>query len=564
MANSSNQDNTGKTSKGNKAALERRTQRNIEKRKKSADTAIRLADKKLAAKEKNINNFRTNSIQGLNRNDQNSVGPSQPIPTKSPAPRLGGSKFSLSPITSINGPATGVRAPSLPQSRISGGTPQSLAGTANSMLSDMYNKLLGTFDTTKDSLVGGAIGFKNEGVVPGFKQNTTSGITNFDEAKNPVRGDIDRLKEAYRNEAAKSVRVRGDNVDPFDTSSSARNLGRLRNLQNRIQGGGQNDLIKEANSIRSQLDSTVSLKPKTSSGLISPSSINKNPIDYNSVASIRSALYKRQVSVDRRLERNARIMSTVNTGSFEYAKGFLPKEGVSGYGLGFNNYLAASRKELFARGVGFTGGIVGNSGLEALKNSFGIVTAKQRAYTQSRGLLGKLMTAGVQSPLMTYASLMYTASSGGDLTDFVETQATVAAGLQGWRIGTSFGGMMTKGTGANLSQVGVKNSLSALKAQGGAATLRGAAGLVGGLTGFALGAVAVSGASWLAKDISSNTSSIRKIAKDFTTKTAKMNTQDTRQSLTMRQMAINKLAKSGLNDRATLLGNESRVLKGIM
>ena len=41
-------------------------------------------------------------------------------------------------------------------------------------------------------------------------------------------------------------------------------------------------------------------------------------------------------------------------------------------------------------------------------------------------------------------------------------------------------------------------------------------------------------------------------------------TPETRQTLTARGAALQKLAKSGLNDRGLLLGNEATVLKGGM
>lgn len=477
-------------------------------------------------------------------------------------------KFKLSTITGIGNQTSSVATPFLPSSRIMN-PPQPAKSKYTSFLGDMYNKLLSSFDKSTDQAIGGALGFTNRNVVPGFTQNTSSGLSRFDVGNGDpfkysnrfMKGDLDDLRAAYINEAAKGVKVRGDNVNPFDNSRGARNLGRLRQLQNRINGGGQADLIRESNSIRSQLDD---VKGRQKS-IFPPRNIAQGQSDYESLVRQQESLEARQVGVNRKLERNARILSTTNDYSgATHTKGFLPKEGVGGYGLGVNNYLAASRKELFVRGLGFTGGILGPSGAEALMNSFGIVTAKQRAVTQSKGLLGKMFSAGFQAPLMTYGSLLFTASSGGDLSDFVETQLTYAGGLQGWRIGSSVGGMLTKGTGANLSQIKGGNMISAMRAQGGRAVLRGAAGVVGGVTGFALGAGLVAGASWLAQDISSNRSTIRKIAKDFTTKTATMNTQNTRQSLTMRQMAISKLAKSGLNDRATLLGNESRVLKGLM
>ena len=115
------------------------------------------------------------------------------------------------------------------------------------------------------------------------------------------------------------------------------------------------------------------------------------------------------------------------------------------------------------------------------------------------------------------------------------------------------GGVKTTGSVVNGIKSGVKTGIT-----------RGALGFLGGATGFAIGMAAVQSASWAIKDLSSNRSTIRKIAKDYTTRTSHIDTGYTKQSLTAKQMALSKLAKSGLNDRAMLLGNEARTMKGLM
>ena len=66
------------------------------------------------------------------------------------------------------------------------------------------------------------------------------------------------------------------------------------------------------------------------------------------------------------------------------------------------------------------------------------------------------------------------------------------------------------------------------------------------------------------RDIMSNESSIRKFAKNVSTKELTVGQQNTNQSITARQASLQKLAKSGLNDRGLLIGNEASILSGVM
>ena len=118
----------------------------------------------------------------------------------------------------------------------------------------------------------------------------------------------------------------------------------------------------------------------------------------------------------------------------------------------------------------------------------------------------------------------------------------MGTGLQGWRMGTALGGGLTKAGGLGRF-LGL-----------------GLGGIAGAATGYLAGTAIIGGIN----DITSNDSSIRKFAKKMGTKEMLVNTPDTRQSLTARQASLQKLAKSGLNDRGLLLGNESNVLAGVL
>ena len=397
--------------------------------------------------------------------------------------------------------------------------------------------------------------------------------------------ELDTWKRIQRNEAAKSVRHAGDNVDPFHNSSGNDRVHRMRSVQDTIRARTGGDVRGYYDKQRAKIHQQRSAFYEKIQSLP-----NRNPLNYVEKVNLVSNQWGKygtggpsQVYNDNFRELSSwqhfdkelsklntkqaqaeRLMGWKNPYDFEHKKSLFASEGSSGYGLGFSNYMKASRAELGARGLSFA---VGVGGREALMNSFGVMTAGQKAVLKAsgqRGLLSKLMTPGMQAVGGAYASLMFTALSGGDLNEFVTNQLSYAAGLQGWRVGSSFGGMLGK---ERLVQGGVKTTgsvVNGIKSGVRAGMTRGALGFLGGATGFAIGMAAVQSASWAIKDLSSNRSTIRKIAKDFTTRTSHIDTGYTKQSLTAKQMALSKLAKSGLNDRAMLLGNEARTMKGLM
>lgn len=369
--------------------------------------------------------------------------------------------------------------------------------------------------------------------------------------------DMQRYKQLHVNEAAKYVRNYSDNVDPFADTKGIRHANKLRETQEKIRASGtQQNLRLNALKIREQKQALFDNYYK------------------NTVATFEGqghrdldkwkALEKEESNIERKLARNERILNSSPGGSYEQTKRWRPQEGITGYGLGAGSFMSASRTELGVRALGFATGA--GSG-EALMNAFGIRTAGQKDVMKAnanKGILARVMSPGAQAQFGAFTSLLYTAATGGDLGDFVSTQLSYASGLQGWRIGSSIGGMVGAGVPQNFGKTTAATITNTLKNNVGKSVVRGGMGVAGGLTGFALGVGAVQAGEWAARDLFSNQSSIRKIAKDFSTKTMFMSTQSNRQTLTSRQMAISKLARSGLNDRSVLLGNEARVLKGVM
>ena len=394
--------------------------------------------------------------------------------------------------------------------------------------------------------------------------------------------ELDTWKRIQRNEAAKSVRHIGDNIDPFHNSAGNDRVHRVRSAQDTIRARTGGDIKGYYDKQRAKIHQQRAEFYEKVQSLPNPQQPNHTssvgPTKETWSRWTKSTLHNENFrelddwkAFDKKLDhlntkqaQAERLMGWKNPYDFEHKQNFIASEGSSGYGLGFSNYMKASRTQLGVRGLSFA---VGVGGGEALMNSFGVMTAGQKAVLKQsgqRGLLSKLMTPGMQAVGGAYASLMFTALSGGDVDEFVTNQLSYAAGLQGWRVGSSFGGMLGK---ERLVQGGAKTTgsvVNGIKSGVRAGITRGALGFLGGATGFAIGLAAVQSASWAIKDLSSNRSTIRKIAKEFTTRTSHIDTGYTKQSLTAKQMALSKLAKSGLNDRAMLLGNEARTMKGLM
>lgn len=381
----------------------------------------------------------------------------------------------------------------------------------------------------------------------GYDQGVKGFTPNLDGISNLSESDRNALVRGNTNEAAKHVRTRGANVDPFLDSQESRKEQRRFEKANEIRTNKvQENLSNERAALHTERMNMAR------DFVTDPTQPIRGDI---------GKINHRIGAIETRMNRNQKILDYKGTTEYGSAKSFRPSEGVNGYGLGFANHMRASRGELATRGFGF---LTGTGGGEALMNSFGVRTAIQKAEMKRQtGVIKKLLTPGGQALAGTFGSLLYTASTGGDVSDFVSTQVSYAAGLQGWRVGASFGGALGQGyaTGGQMSAKGVAGSVGRAA---GAGLGRGALTVAGGVTGFALGLAAVQGATWMAQDLVSNQSSIRKVAKEFTTRTATINTADNYKTLTSRQAALNKLAKSGLNDRAILLGNEARVLKGLM
>lgn len=69
---------------------------------------------------------------------------------------------------------------------------------------------------------------------------------------------------------------------------------------------------------------------------------------------------------------------------------------------------------------------------------------------------------------------------------------------------------------------------------------------------------------WAASDLTSNDSVLAKMAKGYSKLASNAGIEQNNRTLTMRQQALQQLSQSAINDRASLLGNEAAVLRGVL
>lgn len=222
-----------------------------------------------------------------------------------------------------------------------------------------------------------------------------------------------------------------------------------------------------------------------------------------------------------------------------------------GYSIGLGGHRRASQAALLGSALPDTGRALGENAL----NSLGIVTNQQKMQFKSSGLLGK--AGALLGPGLGAATIFSTIADGGDMYETMTFNLAAAAGMAGFTAGSRIGGAAFKG-----GQI-VKNEYTGLNQLKGG-KLRFAGGAVGGAVGFAAGAALVGGGMWALSDLTSNNSVLAKMAKGYSRLASHAGTEQNNRTLTMRQQALQQLSQSAINDRASLLGNEAAVLRGVL
>ena len=222
-----------------------------------------------------------------------------------------------------------------------------------------------------------------------------------------------------------------------------------------------------------------------------------------------------------------------------------------GYSIGFSGHRRASQSALAGSAMFDTARALSENSL----NSLGIVTNQQRMQFKSSGMLGK--AGALLGPGLGAATIFSTIADGGDMYETMTFNLAAASGMAGFTAGSRLGGSLFQG-----AQM-VKNEHTGLNQLKGG-KMRFAGGAVGGAIGFAAGAALVGGGMWAASDLTSNDSVLAKMAKGYSRLASNAGTEQNNRTLTMRQQALQQLSQSAINDRASLLGNEAAVLRGVL
>ena len=380
--------------------------------------------------------------------------------------------------------------------------------------------------------------------VPTYKVNNMDGIGSLSKKERNL------IYKAHQEEAAKSLAI-GQNTNPF----------RKDDYTMRTQNYTESS-IKKMDSKLLKLSEEI-INPNTSEADV----LKKQSI-YDNIKSIRE-------KVDSHINYSGISKTGIMDGDIKLTH--RPGEGINGYGLGLNKFMASSDTALLGRGLGFM--TFAGAG-ESLMNSFGILTATQQAVNNKEISMFKRAFSNASMIRMgALGSILYSASTDQGLGGFVSDNLTYAGALQGWRVGTSFSPLAKHAANAigNVAAtpwrmakagddmiLGRSPNVNFWTPASTSKASRLAWGAAGGITGAAIGALAVTAASAAISDITSNQSTIRKVAKNISTRTIYASTSTNSATSSSRQAALNKLARSGLNDRALLLGNEARILGGII
>lgn len=222
-----------------------------------------------------------------------------------------------------------------------------------------------------------------------------------------------------------------------------------------------------------------------------------------------------------------------------------------GYSIGLGGHRRASQAALAGSAVFDTARAFSENSL----NSLGIVTNQQRMQFKSSGLLGK--AGALIGPGLGAATIFSTIADGGDMYETMTFNLAAASGMAGFTAGSRLGGSLFEGAKITKNEYTGLNQLKGGK-------MRFAGGAIGGAVGFAAGAALVGGGMWAASDLTSNDSVLAKMAKGYSKLASNAGTEQNNRTLTMRQQALQQLSQSAINDRASLLGNEASILRGVL
>ena len=188
----------------------------------------------------------------------------------------------------------------------------------------------------------------------------------------------------------------------------------------------------------------------------------------------------------------------------------------------------------------------GGSGLkrETLLNSVGFLTKNQKAAAKNGPFMSRIQRSIIPGGAALGGAL--TLSDGGNALDFVGDFVIPEIGMfTGWHVGKNAGFGTAKALGF-----------------GGRAVL--VAGAAGGIAAAATGLGIGIGLGMVVSEMSDSDSIVNSTVEKIMHADFDLSINNTQNTLTHKQRALNKLSKSALNDRGALLGNEAQVIAGIL
>jgi len=213
--------------------------------------------------------------------------------------------------------------------------------------------------------------------------------------------------------------------------------------------------------------------------------------------------------------------------------------------------------------------IVGGSGAkrENALNALGFLTRHQKNIAKAGGIAGinsfAIPAAGAVGGAMTIME-------GGGIVDYAaDYMIPGAMAFVGWGMGKNLGllGGKMAGMPIAMARKGARMATGG-RFKGSSAMTRhrwllGAGGVTGVASGLAFAAAGLAIGEGM-KTMGDSNNLINQVAGGMKFATFHTDVEDTQGTLTHRQRTLSKIAKSGLNDRGQLLGNEAMIMAGII
>ena len=202
-------------------------------------------------------------------------------------------------------------------------------------------------------------------------------------------------------------------------------------------------------------------------------------------------------------------------------------------------------------------------------NSFGVLTKNQKIQESvNKAFFNRVMTTGFAG----YLAFDAVMNDENPITSIASTAASIAVAGGAMTIGRGIGG--TIGTaisrlpvyGNAIAKITTGKSGKAFQVGKWGKRARLAGATTGAVAGLAtgVGMIAVSGVTEGLQSMADSDGYYNKLASDIHHAGQYASNFQSQDTLTMRQQALAKMSKSGLNDRAMMLGNEALVMRGIL